>query len=119
MEDGRVRDSQISSNDGGQMVFKARLNYYDGGWCSESIKSVFLQIALKNVRHISGIATQGVLDSSFEGYVKTFGVEYSYDGTKWYTYKDSGGSVRVSTIICLNLFLVLRFDCRFGGHFYQ
>ncbi|XP_067043518.1 uncharacterized protein [Acropora muricata] len=93
MEDGRVRDSQISSNHGGQMVFKARLNYYDGGWCSESIKSVFLQIALKNVRHVSGIATQGVLDSSFEGYVKTFRVEYSYDGTKWYTYKDSGGSV--------------------------
>lgn len=123
LEDGRVHDSQLSANHGGQMVFKARLNYHEGGWCSHinDNKSVFLQIALKNVQHISGIATQGVPDhdSSFEGYVKTFEVQYGYDGTKWYTYEGSGGSVQVSSIICLNLFLVLRFDGRFGGHFYQ
>ena len=87
-----------------------------GGWCSGTNDNnhEFLEVDLLNVQHVSQIATQGVPGSSLnsDSYVKTFLVAYSYDGTKWFTYEDSGGSVQVSTIICLNLFLV---QCRSKG----
>lgn len=99
MEDGRVQDSQLSSNQSCCTAFKGRLNYDDGGWCSDKNEGnhEFLQIDLLNVQHISRIATQGVRSSyplwrSY--YVKTFVIKYSYDGTTWFPYKGSDGSIQ-------------------------
>ncbi|XP_044184843.1 uncharacterized protein LOC122964985 [Acropora millepora] len=65
-----------------------------GGWCSGTNDNIheFLEVDLRNVQHISRIATQGVPGSSLnsDSYVKTFLVAYSYDGTKWFTYEGSG-----------------------------
>ena len=112
LEDGGVLDSQFSSytHQDGSDPFKARLNYYDGAWCSDTndANHDFLQVDLLNVQHISRIATQGVHGSHpFLGsyYVITFIIEYSYDGTTWFIYKGSGGSVEVSSVISLNSFL--------------
>ena len=110
LEDGRVQDSQLSSNQSCCTAFKGRLNYNDGGWCSDKNEGnhEFLQIDLLNVQHISRIATQGVRSSyplwrSY--YVKTFVIKYSYDGTTWFPYKGSDGSIQVSSIFSLNSFL--------------
>ena len=100
LEDERVQNSQLSSYtyDEGWAPFNARLNA-GGAWCSDTndVNHEFLQIDLLNVQHISRIATQGVLNSLWISYyVETFEIEYSYDGTKWFTYKGSGGSIQVS-----------------------
>ena len=113
LEDGRVQDSQLSSHThrDGSEALKGRLHhrYRDAGWFSatNNKNSEFFQIDLLNVQHISGVATQGVLDLSSEScYVTTFLVGYSYDGNTWFIYERGGGSVQVRGIICLNLFLV-------------
>ena len=100
LEDERVQNSQLSSYtyDEGWAPFNARLNA-GSAWCSDTndVNHEFLQIDLLNVQHISRIATQGVLNSLWISYyVETFEIEYSYDGTKWFTYKGSGGSIQVS-----------------------
>ena len=112
LEDRRVQDSQISSYtyDHGWDPFKARLNDY-GAWCSDTndVNHEFLQIDLLKVRHVSRIATQGARGSypfSRSYYVITFVIEYSYDGTTWFTYEGSGGSIQVCSIISLTSFLV-------------
>ena len=112
--EGGFEDRQFKSYTfkDGYDPFMGRLNN-DGGWCSRTNDNnhEFLEIELQNVQHISGIATQGVPGSSLnsDSYVKTFLVEYSFNRTKWYPYEDSGGSAQVGGIICLNLFLVLKF----------
>ncbi|KAK2571862.1 Coagulation factor V [Acropora cervicornis] len=98
LEDERVQNSQLSSYtyDEGWAPFNARLNA-GGAWCSDTndVNHEFLQIDLLNVQHISRIATQGVLNSLWISYyVEMFEIEYSYDGTKWFTYKGSGGSIQ-------------------------
>lgn len=109
--EGTVEDSRFSSytHMDGWGPFMARLcNHY--AWCSATndFKLEFLQIDLVNVQHISCIATQGVrsLYPLFSSYVITFIIKYSYNGTTWFTYKGSGGSVQVSGIISLNSLLV-------------
>ena len=110
LEDGRVKDSQLSSNHSQRTTFKARLNYEYGAWCSDTsdVNHDFLQINLPNVQHISRIATQGMRGSyptRKSSYVKTFVIEYSYDETTWFSYKGSDGSIQVITIFSLNSFL--------------
>ena len=110
LEDGRVQNSQFSSYtyDADWDPFKARLNKV-GAWCSKTndVNHEFLQIDLLDVQHISHIATQGVRGSYLwrSYYVKTFEIEYSYDGTTWFNYEGSGGSIQVSSIFSLNSFL--------------
>ena len=105
--EGTAEDSQFSSYTHmvGWDAFMARL-FNDYAWCSATndFKLEFLQIDLVNVQHISCIATQGVrsLYPLFSSYVTTFIIAYSYDGTTWFLYKGSGGSVQVSGIISLN-----------------
>ena len=108
LEDGRVQDSQLSSytHEHGWDPFKARLNK-GGAWCSDTndVNHEFLQIDLLKVQHVSRIATQGVRSYLRSYYVITFVIEYSYDGTTWFIYEGSGGSIQVSGIISLNSFL--------------
>ena len=43
------------------------------------------------VRHVSALATQGY-KGIFNNYVKTYEIQYSYDGVKWFAYrKDKNG----------------------------
>lgn len=107
--DGRVQNSQFSSYTYRARwdPFKARLNQ-GGAWCSDTndVNHEFLEIDLLNVQHISSIATQGLRGSLRTSYyVKTFEIEYSYNGTTWFTYEGSGGSIQVSSIFNLNSFL--------------
>ncbi|KAK3726649.1 hypothetical protein QZH41_012295 [Actinostola sp. cb2023] len=45
------------------------------------------------VRHISGIGTQGYKSTLFGSYwVKSYAIEYSYNGYEWYWYKDNTAS---------------------------
>ena len=113
LEDGRVQNSQFSSYTYATSwdPFRARLNKV-GAWCSKAndVNHEFLQIDLRNVQHISRIATQGVSGSYWRSYyVETFVIEYSYDGTTWFTYKGSDASIQVSSIFSLNY----SFDKRF------
>ena len=110
--EGRAKDSQFSSYTfkDGWYPYMGRLNN-DGAWCSDTNDKnhEFLQIDQLHVQHISRIDTQGVRGSyPFWGsyYVITFVIEYSYDGTTWFTYKGSGRSVQVSSVISLSSFLV-------------
>lgn len=109
LEDGRVQNSQFSSYTYHENwpPFEARLNK-GGAWCSDEndVNHEFLQIDLRNVQHISQIATQGVHGRWWGSYfVQTFVIEYSYDGTTWFTYQGSGGSIQVSSVFSLNSFL--------------
>ena len=121
LKDGSVQDYQFSSYTyrTGWNPFKARLNQ-GGAWCSDTndVNHEFLEIDLLNVQHISRIATQGVHDSYppwFSNYVETFVIEYSYDGTTWFTYKGSDDSIQVSSIF----FIPWIKGSEHGGHFYQ
>ncbi|XP_074638433.1 uncharacterized protein LOC141896936 isoform X2 [Acropora palmata] len=99
LEDGRVQDSDLSSNHSKTTAFMARLHYKHGAWCSDTndINYEFLQINLPCIQHISQIATQGVRGSYptwTSSYVKTFVIVYSYDDTGWFPYKGSDGSIQ-------------------------
>ncbi|XP_022809080.1 uncharacterized protein LOC111346052 [Stylophora pistillata] len=87
MESGKISDSQLSAPPSfvGTSPWDGRLNN-DKAWCTGSYKG-FLEIDLKEVRHLSAIATQG-FRGTFENYVITFEIEYSYDGGTWFEYKD-------------------------------
>ena len=71
---------------------EGRLNN-EKAWCT-SLNDLFLQIDLLEVRHVSALATQGY-KRSFSHYVKTYEIEYSYDGVKWFDYEDDSGKKKV------------------------
>ena len=92
LESKAIRDDQLDakSYDNGWEPRKGRLGN-DRAWCSdiEDPGVEYFEIDLKRVRHVSAIATQGVKYVFKEYYVKTYALEYSYDGTQWYQYKQN------------------------------
>ena len=94
LESGKVSDSQLSASSH-LLTFgplEGRLNN-EKAWCT-SLNNKFLQIDLLEVRHVSALATQGY-KGSFSNYVKTYEIEYSYDGVKWFDYEDDSGKKKV------------------------
>ena len=104
LESKEIANSQISSYTHHKSwdPHKARLNNENKAWCSDSnIKGEeYLQIDLLNVQHISAIGTQGASGRFAiiwgRYYVNTFEIQYSFDGTTWFSYEKSTGSVKVS-----------------------
>ncbi|XP_068761278.1 uncharacterized protein [Montipora capricornis] len=105
LESKEIANSQISSYTHHKSwdPHKARLNNENKAWCSDSnIKGEeYLEIDLLKVQHISAIGTQGasgrfaILRRSY--YVNTFEIQYSFDGTTWFSYERSTGSVQTFT----------------------
>ncbi|KAK3742967.1 hypothetical protein QZH41_008386, partial [Actinostola sp. cb2023] len=96
MEDERIYDWQLRSysHDRGYYPSDGRLNGRSA-WCSDSETAwkEYFQIRLDKVRHISGIGTQGYKSTLFGSYwVKSYAIEYSYNGYEWYWYKDNTAS---------------------------
>ena len=94
LESGKVNDSQLSALSHLSIFspLEGRLNN-EKAWCT-SLNNRFLQIDLLEVRHVSALATQGY-KGSFSNYVKTYEIEYSYDGVKWFDYEDDRGKKKV------------------------
>ena len=92
MESKAIRDDQLDakSHDNGWEPRKGRLGN-TRAWCSdiEDPGVEYFEIDLKRVRHVSAIATQGIKYIFKEYFVKTYTLKYSYDGSRWYQYKES------------------------------
>ena len=92
MESKAIRDDQLDakSYENGWEPRKGRLGN-TRAWCSDSEDPgvEYFEIDLKRVRHVSAIATQGVKYTFKEYFVKTYTLKYSYDGSRWYQYKES------------------------------
>ena len=98
LESGKVSDSQLNASEHFQSFSpsEGRLNN-EKAWCAET-RNQFLQIDLLEVKHVSALATQGY-NGTFTNYVKTYEIEYSYDGVKWFDYrKDGNGEKKVLNI---------------------
>ena len=114
MEDGRIKDSQITTSSvleggtpyGGQ----ARLNHNIpawGGWCpditggkrSEKNYDQYIQIDLLNLTKITGIATQGREFFGGIEYVRDYKISYrTEDGGVWDFYRGKDQTVKVNLI---------------------
>lgn len=94
LESGKVNDSQLSASSHFPMFspLEGRLNN-EKAWCT-SLNNQYLQIDLLEVRHVLALATQGY-KGNFSNYVKTYEIEYSYDGVKWFDYEDDSGKKKV------------------------
>lgn len=108
MKDGRIENSQLSSfshyrNKQDWAASQGRLGN-SKAWCSNSNdnRKEYFEIDLLRVRHVSSMDMQGyrgwigLYRRSY--YVKTFTVNYSYDGVTWYIYKANDGAELVSII---------------------
>ena len=95
LESGKVSDSQLSASShfpNSSSPSEGRLNNKKA-WCTY-LSNQYLQIDLLEVRHVSALATQGY-KGRFSNYVKTYEIEYSYDGVKWFDYEDDRGKKKV------------------------
>ena len=108
MKDRRIKNYQLSSfshynNDQDWAASQGRLDN-SKAWCSNSNdnRKEYFEIDLLRVRHVSSMDMQGyrgwigVYRRSY--YVKTFILNYSYDGVTWYIYKANDGTELVSII---------------------
>ena len=108
MKDGRIKNYQLSSfshynNDQDWAASQGRLDN-SKAWCSNSNdnRKEYFEIDLLRVRHVSSMDMQGyrggigVIRRNY--YVKTFVLNYSYDGVTWYIYKANDGTELVSII---------------------
>ena len=102
MEDGRIKDSQItnSSVPPGRTSYgwQARLNRNVsgwGGWCpdvtgtkmNEMNYDQYIQIDLLNLTKITGIATQGREHLKGKEYARDYKISYKGDGGVWNFYR--------------------------------
>ena len=95
LESGKVSDSQLSASNhypNSLSPSEGRLNNKKA-WCTY-LSDQYLQIDLLKVRHVSALATQGY-KGRITNYVKTYAIEYSYDGVKWFDYEDDNGKKKV------------------------
>ena len=118
MEDGRIKDSQITTT--GVAIrttargWQARLNrsipkygawcaYVSGGSISERNYDQYIQIDLVNMMTTTGIATQGRERSGGRECVKDYKISYSKDSLNWIFYKEkdlmSTNKTKVSIMI--------------------
>ena len=119
MEDGRIKDSQITASsvlkERTPYAWLARLNRNIltwGGWCPDFTGGnifgknydQYIQIDLLNLTKITGIATQGRSRSGNE-YAKDYKISYRRDDGIWYFYGGKDQTVKVSFINILNLFV--------------
>ena len=116
MEDGRIKDSQITTSGVARSAYgwQARLNrnipkygawcaYVNGGSRSERNYDQYIQIDLVTMTTITGIATQGREHRGGTEYVEDYKISYSKDSLNWIFYKEkdlmSTNKTKVSIMI--------------------
>ena len=103
MEDGRIKDSQITTTGvatgteayGANARLNKNISPY-GAWCayvdagSDTAKKYdqYIQIDLLNLTIVTGIATQGLEYRNQTRYVKDYKISYSTDSRKWIFYRE-------------------------------
>ena len=96
MEDGRIKDSQITTKEAGASGQQARLNRNispDGAWCVDSSRGPQrernygqdIKINFMSLTIITGIATQG--RSQGTEFVKDYKISHCNDDYNWIFYK--------------------------------
>ncbi|XP_072029250.1 uncharacterized protein [Amphiura filiformis] len=106
MEDGRIKDSQITASSTwpsqSVQVANARLNrpgnwpIYAGSWCAATNNiNQWIQVSLNDSQMLGGIITQGRSSSMgrdpYNQYITKYKVQYSNDGTHWKFVTDDNG----------------------------
>eukprot|EP00057_Strongylocentrotus_purpuratus_P022965 XP_011677439.1 PREDICTED: EGF-like repeat and discoidin I-like domain-containing protein 3 [Strongylocentrotus purpuratus] len=99
MEDGRIKDDQITQStcwNENHCAFRARLNIrhdnpLTGGWVPQNDDiAKWVKVALKEVKLIGGVVTQG--RDQLKQWTSSFKVDLSLDGSDWTTAKDASNS---------------------------
>lgn len=101
MERGQILDEQVAASSyiQGHHPYQGRLNNafkqvngsaFWGSWCAQNEDaSQYIQVDLKELRNISGVATQGSV--SMGTWVTEYMLNYSSDGLQWETYSNETG----------------------------
>jgi len=104
LETGQIPDEQVSASSfiKGHHPSQGRLNNkvkqvngYTlwGSWCANTEDMFqYIQVDLKEVRNISGVASQG---SSMGTWVTEYTLNYSLDGILWKTYRNQSGEAKM------------------------
>ncbi|XP_066294732.1 lactadherin-like [Branchiostoma lanceolatum] len=107
MESGAIPDDSITASsqmrlrpgDSRYAPFRGRLNLVtgDAGWAAVGTATIgeWLQVDLGEMKHVTGIITQGGMWYSPQMWVTSFKLQYSTDATCWVTYATSDGSDKV------------------------
>lgn len=97
MENGQIRDSQITASLSSNTAAMGRLNLKAGGgkvgaWVPSSNRLYiqWLQVDLDRYTVVTGIATQGRNDAN--QWVTSYILQYSEDGVTFVNYKEQGES---------------------------
>ena len=111
MEDGRIKDSQITVSSFLKTAYgrqaRLRQNIPDwGAWCADvrggQIRGKnydqYIQIDLLNLTKITGIATQGREYNGGTEKVKDYIISYRKDGGEWHFYQEKSQTVKVNLI---------------------
>ena len=124
MQSKVIKDDQLDakSYNNGWEPKEGRL-HNNRAWCShiEDPGVEYFEIDLKRVRHVSAIATQGIKGFFREYYVKTYTLEYSYDGTRWYQYKQSVAGTYKEKVCLLSMLYIMNYllDHNWTGYYYH
>lgn len=93
MEDGRIKDSQITGSPYWHAPHYGRLHFASKAWVArQQAAGQYLQIDLNKKYSIRKVATQGRPDHDI--WTTKYYLSYSQDGSSWESYKD-GGIVKV------------------------
>ena len=113
MEDGRIKDSQITTSSvlkgRSPYGYQARLNQNIppwGAWCPDNSEGKinewnydqYIQIDLLNLTKITAIATQGRQYLGGREYVRDYKISYRRDGGVWNFYQEKNQTVKVNLI---------------------
>lgn len=102
MERGQISDKQVTASSfiQGHHPHQGRLNNVFkqvngsalwGSWCAQNVDTTqYIQVDLKELRNISGVATQGSV--SMGTWVTEYTLNYSSDGLQWQTYSNETGT---------------------------
>ncbi|OPJ66660.1 coagulation factor V [Patagioenas fasciata monilis] len=102
MENGEIKNNQITASSVKTSWFNtwdpslARLNQEGkiNAWRAKlNSNQQWLQIDLLTIKKITAIATQGAKTLTAENFVKTYVIQYSYQGSEWKSYTDGSSSV--------------------------
>ena len=103
LENGRVKDSQLSATSYKSYMYISRLSQSYNmkakhgrlnnklAWCGlgpyRDVRPVsYFQVDFGEEVQMTGLATQGLKNSFFSYFVKTYKVKFSFNGSHWFNY---------------------------------
>lgn len=95
LENGDIKDSQITAFSGSVHVSNCRLYNTEGSCCSSAESNMeYVQVDLGKPVLVRGVATQG--DANEQYWTRSFYVAFSYNNFTWFNFKDNGPTLKVS-----------------------